>query len=705
MLQIYFANRAPNSPLAPVVAACKRAFRSISIASGVINLLTLTGSIFMMQVYDRVLGSQSLPTLAGLSVLAVVAYMFQGWLEAIRGRIFTLIGEKIDADLGPVVHAAGVQAAVALPGGQSEAVQAVRDLDAIRNFVAGTGLVAAFDMPWMLLYIVVAGLIHPLFGLTVFLAAALLIWLTWRTEVASKPLLKVANEAGVKRMQLSDGIVRFSEAVTANGMRGDMAARLAEVQQKYLAAQRDATYVIGSYTTAAKTIRMLLQSFVLGLGAYLAIKGQITSGSIIAGTILVSRALAPIDMAINSWRPFVAAREGHERLIRLLSRIPAQREPTALKPPFQTFAAHNLGIAPPGAQQFSASGVTFQLKAGQAMALVGHSGSGKSSLIRGLVGTWKPMRGAIAFDDTGPEQWAPDVLGKTSGYLPQDIQLFEGTIGQNICRFDPNGTTEKMEEAAQAAGLDGYIRSAFPKTGYDTMVMAGGTNLSGGQRQRIGLARALYGKPFLVVLDEPNSNLDAAGKAALQLAIRNIKARGGVAIVSAHDHNVLAECDFVFTLLNGQAEFFGPRDETMKKWAAKHFPGAGPHAANANTPMPPTAVAASSASRFHGSANGQSAPRLAGPASTPNAKTAHGAGHGVAAGGIGAKLNNAGHGGSAAVHDTHAPIEGQILPPSPSRGTVSPQAFVSTAKLVGQQWSTSWSTKPTKLGQKPKGEK
>jgi PrtD family type I secretion system ABC transporter len=679
MLLSYFVNRVPQSPLAPVMAACRRALRSISIASGVINVLTLTGSIFMMQVYDRVLGSQSLPTLAGLAIIAVVAYLFQGWLEVIRGRILTLIGEKIDADLGPVIHAAGVQTAITYPGGQQEAIQAVRDLDAIRGFVAGAGLVAAFDLPWLLLYILVAGLLHPLFGLTVFAAGVLLIWLTWQTEQKSKPLLKLANDANLKRMQTSDGIARYSETVAANGMREDMARRLLESQTAYLAAQRDATFVISGYGTAAKTIRMLLQSFVLGLGAYLAIKGQITSGAIIAGTILVSRALAPIDMAINSWRPFVAAREGHDRLIKLLVRTQSTRQLTTLAAPHRTFSARDLSVAAPGAQTIAISGVSFQLKAGQAMSVIGHSAAGKSSLLRGLVGTWKPLRGAIAFDGTGPEQWQPDALGKCIGYLSQDIQLFEGTIAENIARFDPTATVDKILAAADAAGLDAYIRSAFPKTGYDTPITAGGTNLSGGQRQRIGLARALYGDPFLVVLDEPNSNLDAAGREALQLALRSIKARGGIAIVSAHDHNVLAECDAVLTLFAGQFEFLGPRDETMKKWLAKHYPGAGPQAANANTPLPMASAAANTP------------PHAALPVRLPERAPPQAGVRGLAV---------ARHPNAADAQPIPVPQAQPIQMPQAQSMPVPPAPSI---LLPPARAPMSWSTQPTKLSSKPKG--
>lgn len=572
MLQTFFKQRAAHSPLAPIVEASRRAFRAIGVTSGVINVLTLTGSIFMMQVYDRVIASNSLPTLYSLAIMAIVAYAFQGWLEIMRGKMLSLIGEKVDVELAPQVHAAGLRAAGMTPTGVQDAIQAQRDLESIRGFMTGPGLVAMFDMPWILLYVVVTTLLHPLFGLTTLVAALLLMWLTWKTEVTSKPMLKEAIELSIKRQQLADGTIRNSEVIAGNGMYTNMARRLADLQSKFLAAQRKASFVIARYGNIAKTIRLVLQSFVLGLGAYLALQGKISSGAIIGASILVARALAPIDQAINGWRPFVAAREGHERIVKLLGRKLMAKQLMPLPPPKQSINVKDLTVAAPGGTTLAVQGVAFNAKAGEAMAVIGHSAAGKSSLFRALVGAWKLNRGVIEFDGTNPEQWEIDVLGRHIGYLPQNVQLFEGTIAENISRFDAGENSKKIQTAAQAAGLDEYIRKQFPEHGYNTPLSAGAENLSGGQRQRIGLARALYGDPFLVVLDEPTSNLDQSGREALALAIRGVKARGGIVLVSAHDPAVWAEVDSMLALHQGKPEWFGRRDEVFALWLERHHP-------------------------------------------------------------------------------------------------------------------------------------
>jgi ATP-binding cassette subfamily C protein len=593
MLFGYFKLRATGSPLTAVIESCKGIVTTLGIMSGVINVLTLTGSIFMMQVYDRVLGSQSLPTLVALSVIAVAAYVFLGFLESLRGRILTLVGEKLDADLAPSVHEAGLKLSLASPQGQQDSIQVFRDLEAIRTFVTGQGLVAALDMPWVLLYIAMATLLHPWFGATTAVAALLLIWLTWLTEKNSRAPVKEAYEASSQRNGLVEANMRQAEAMLGNGMRADRIARWAQVHQRYLVAQRTATYTIGGYSAAAKSVRLLLQSFVLAVGAYLAIKGQISAGAIIAASIIVARALAPIDQAIASWRPFTAARDGHDRLTRLLSRLPPERDLFQLAPPKATLAVKDLAIAPPGAQQVTMAGATFTLRAGQMVGIIGPSMSGKSSLVKGLVGVWKPVRGSIAFDGAGPEQWTEEALGRAMGYLPQDVQLFEGTIAENIARFAPNVDTPevqaKVQAAARAAGLDNLIRSEFPKTGYNHTVGPNGAGLAGGLRQRIGLARALYGDPFLLVLDEPNSNLDEDGELALGGAIRAVKARGGIVVCVSHRPAVLNEADVLLSMVKGQPEFFGPRDDVLKRWLEKHRAGASKTPRNAAAPGAPPA--------------------------------------------------------------------------------------------------------------------
>lgn len=584
MLMTYFTSRAAHSPLTPILTSCRSTIGTLGFTSGVINLLTLTGSIFMMQVYDRVLGSQSMPTLVGLSLIAVVAYMFQGWLEALRGKMLTLLGEKIDIDLSDRVHAAGMKLATGSPTGPQEAGQAFRDLEAIRTFVTGQGLVAALDIPWVLLYVVVATLLHPLFGITTVIAALVLVWLTWKTERESKAPVKEAFEAATKRSVVVDANLRGSESMHANGMGENRRRMWMRAHESFLTAQRKATFVIGGYTSVAKTIRMVLQSFVLGLGAYLAIKGQITTGAIIAASIIVARALSPIDQAIASWRPFVAARDAHERLSKLLVRQPVERSPFELAPPSRSFAVTQLAVAPPGAQTLAMAGVSFALKAGDVLGVIGTSGSGKSTLVKAIVGVWKPARGSIAFDDSGPQQWDEQVLGRAMGYLAQDVQLFDGTIAANIARFDEQPAERDVQKAAVGASLDGHIRSKYPQTGYDTQIGPGGGQLAGGLRQRVGLARALYGDPFLLVLDEPNSNLDEEGSAALRRAILDAKARGAIVIIVTHKNDILRDVDYLLVMANGQMEMFGPRAEVMRRLREKMTPpGAAPGATFGNT--------------------------------------------------------------------------------------------------------------------------
>lgn len=546
-----------------VIASSRRAVVTLGVASGVINILTLTGSIFMMQVYDRVLGSQSVPTLLGLSVIAFGAYAFQGWLELMRGRILTLIGEKVDNELAPRVQDVGLKLTLTSPTGLGEANQALRDVEAIRGFIASNGLATAFDLPWLPIYILLLSFLHPIFGLATLVSAGFLIVLTWRTERGSHAAVKRAQELGVRRNLAVDAGLRSAEAITANGMRAAMVRRWADVHTSYLEAQRESTFVIGGYGAIARTSRMVVQSLMLALGAYLAIQGLITSGAIIAASIIASRALSPIDQAIASWRPFTAARDGYRRLSQLVVRVPADPQRFRLDPPKRGLSIEQVAVAPPGAQRPSVHSVSFALQAGQGLGIVGSSASGKSTLVRAIVNAWKPAVGRIRIDEASLDQWDPDELGKYIGYLPQDFQLFEGTIAENIARFDPNATEEAVQKAARAAGLDDYIRRVIG--GYDKPIGGGGAFLSAGQRQRVGLARALYGDPFLVVLDEPNSNLDQDGEVALLQAMRAVRQRGGIAIVVAHRQQVLQEVDMVLALSNGAPVAFGPRDEVGAK--------------------------------------------------------------------------------------------------------------------------------------------
>ena len=562
---------------APVWAALRpsRSVRlTLILASGLINILTLTGSLFMMQVYDRVLGSQSLQTLIGLGSIAIFAYVVQGVLDSYRGRILVLLGEKFDAEIAPKVNAASAMLALRTANGAIEAQRNARHVDAIRAFLAGPGPVAMCDLPWLPIYLFVAAIIHWSLAVTIIVAAVFFMWLTFLTDRRSKlPSRNVQEAQGMRAME-ADSALRNIEAAQAMGMRGALADRWEALNNNYLLAQRRLTYATSGMAITAKTARMLLQSFMLALGAYLAINGLISSGAIIGATIMSTRALAPIDQAIGAWKPFLAAREGYRALQELFARSEDTKTPFELPAPKRSLSVADLSvalptIAPPMGQGATApvpaaklalQNVRMELKAGQIVAVIGPSASGKSTFGRALVGIWPARSGTIKLDDAPIEQWSAEKLGVHIGYLPQDVQLFDGTIAENISRFDANATDAKVLAAAKAAEFDRHVLAIG---GYDRRIGPGGSHLSGGQRQRLGLARALYGDPFLIVLDEPNSNLDMEGEMALLRALDGVKARGGIGVVIAHNLRVLEAADLLLALENGQPLVFGPRDAAL----------------------------------------------------------------------------------------------------------------------------------------------
>ena len=565
-----------TNPIKQALRPDGRTRLTLILTSGLVNLLTLTGSLFMMQVYDRVLGSQSVPTLIGLSIIALFAYLLQGILDAMRTRILVLISEGFDAEIGPRVASANLLLALRSPTGSQQAIRNARHVEEIRAFVAGPGPIAALDLPWLPIYLLVVFVLHWSLAFTIVVAAVFLVWLTFMTEKRSREPAMAAQEAAQRRAADADASVRNTEAVHSMGMRQALLERWRTLHETYLGAQRAATFSIGGFAIAARTSRMMLQSIVLGLGAYLAIKGEISAGAIIAASILSARALAPIDQAIAGWKPFVAAREAYKTLTAVLRVAEGQKAPLELKPPHETLTVADVTMTvptavapgspppPPGqvAERTVLQGVRFQLKKGDTLAIIGPSASGKSTLGRALVGVWQPRMGAVKLDGAALDQWSLDKLGAHIGYLPQDVQLFDGTIAENISRFQPEANPEQVVAAAQAAGFHEHVLQIG---GYDRRVGPSGTHLSAGQRQRLGLARALYGKPFLVVLDEPNSNLDIDGKNALQKAIEGVSAREGIVVIIAHDLAVLDVVDHVLALDRGQQIMFDKRDVVLQK--------------------------------------------------------------------------------------------------------------------------------------------
>jgi ATP-binding cassette, subfamily C, bacterial PrsD len=551
-----------RSELADALAACRGAFISIGLMSGMSNILMLTGAFFMLEVYDRVLPSRSVPTLVGLVILAGGLYAAQGLLDLIRSRILVRIGNRLDETLSGRIY----ETIVRLPlkvGNRNDGLQPLRDLDSVRSFLSGTGPTALFDLPWLPVYLAICFAFHPYIGLAALIGAIVLGIITMLTETMTREPTRAATNFAMVRMSLAETSRRNAEVLTAMGMTARIGILWSEANAKYLASQRRASDVAGGFGSASKVLRMMLQSGVLAVGAYLVIYQMATAGIIIAGSILSARALAPVDLAIANWRGFVGARQGWKRLTDLLALLPAQATPMALRPPAQTLIVENATTMPPGSEKPVVVDVSISLKAGNGLGIIGPSGSGKSSLARLLVGVWRPARGRIRLDGAALEQWSPEALGQHIGYLPQDVELLAGTVAQNIGRFSEPQDPKAIIAAATAAGVHELI-VGLPE-GYETQVGESGSALSAGQAQRVALARALYGDPFLVVLDEPNSNLDAEGDEALTRAITSVRTRGGIVVVVAHRPSAIAGVDMLLMMHQGRAQAFGPRDEVLAR--------------------------------------------------------------------------------------------------------------------------------------------
>ncbi|WP_267428558.1 type I secretion system permease/ATPase [Methylobacterium sp. GC_Met_2] len=551
-----------SGELSTVLRQSAGAFIGVAGISALANLLTLTGSFFMLEVYDRVIPSRSIPTLIGLCVLALVLYAAQSTLEALRARTLARIGAVLDAEIGPRVFSLSVQAP--LRGAKpDQAGQPLRDLEQVRAFLAGSGPAALFDLPWLPVYVVVCFLFHPLIGVAAIGGAMLLTSLTLAAELATRSPARSATAHAGRRLALSEATRRNAETVAALGLESRLSRRWAAVNRDHAQAQQRASDIAGGLGAVSKACRMALQSGVLALGAYLVINNQASGGIIIAASILVARALAPAELAIANWRVFVAARQSWQRLAEALERHPPARVPLALPEAKLSLSVEGVHVVPPGASRATVHDVSFQLRAGQGMGVIGPSAAGKSSLVRALVRIWTPLHGRVRLDGADLGQWAPEHLGAQIGYLPQETELFAGTIAENISRFLPGAPAEAIVEAAQAAGAHDLILN-LPQ-GYDTMLGESGAGLSAGQRQRIGLARALYGDPFLVVLDEPNANLDAEGENALTQAILRVRGRGGICVVVAHRPSALAAVDHVLMMHEGRVQAFGTKDEVLKR--------------------------------------------------------------------------------------------------------------------------------------------
>lgn len=552
----------PGTELSSALRSCRGALTGVAIFSGVSNILMLNGAIFMLQVYDRVLPSRSVPTLIGLSILAAVLFLGQAVIDLLRGRIMTRIGAELDEAVSGRVFSAIARLPL-LVGQQGEGLQPQRDLDSIRTFLASPGPNALFELPWLPFYIAIIWGFHPILGLTAIGGAIVLVALTITTEMLTRRPASQATSSGIRRNNLAEASRRNAEVLAAMGMRRRLHEQWQETSREHIAQQQRVSDVVGGLGSLSRALRLMLQSAMLGIGAWLVIHGEATAGVIIAGSILAGRALAPVDLAIAHWRNFISARQSWRRLNQLLSRLPDETGPMALPAPRSSLTVDRVAVSAPGTQRLIVQGIEFELNAGVGLGVIGASGSGKSTFVRALVGAWRPTIGRIKLDGAALDQWPQDHLGRHIGYLPQDVELFAGTVQTNIARFEPAADAGAVVAAARAAGVHDLIVSL--PNGYETQIGEGGTALSAGQRQRIALARALYRDPFLIVLDEPNSNLDADGESALSEAIKRIKARGGIVVIVTHRPNILASVDLVLEMKEGQMQTLGPRERVLSK--------------------------------------------------------------------------------------------------------------------------------------------
>jgi ATP-binding cassette subfamily C exporter for protease/lipase len=539
------------------------AFRSVFWAVGgfslVVNVLLLAPALYMLQVYDRVLASRNEVTLIMLTMILVGLLLLEALIELVRSKVLVKASAALDVRLSPRVFDASFERS--LRQGRGSAAQALADLGQVRQFLTGKGLFAFFDAPWTPIYIAVIYLLDPWLGYFAAGAALVLFALAWVNERATGRALEQAGDISHSASHEAATQLRNAEVIEALGMLPALRNRWFERQRRFLATQSVASERAATLGAATKFLRAAFQSGVLGLGAYLVIQNQLTPGAMIAASILLGRALAPVDLAIATWRSLVGARAAYRRLAELLQGYPARGETTRLPRPQGAVAVESLVLGAPGREQPILRGVNLRVPAGTCVAIVGPSAAGKSTLARALVGVWAPMSGSVRLDGADVARWNKAELGPSIGYLPQDVELFDGTIAENIARFGERDD-DRIVQAARKAGVHEMVLR-LPE-GYDTRIGEGGVALSGGQRQRVALARALYGDPALVVLDEPNANLDDAGDAALAAALRQLKEEGRTVFVVTHRVNLLAAVDTVALLSEGRLRAYGPRDTVLK---------------------------------------------------------------------------------------------------------------------------------------------
>lgn len=550
-----------QSALRAALGASRGAFVATGVFSFFINLLMLTSPLFMLQVYDRVLPSGSGPTLVALIGIAAIMFLVMGMLELVRSRVLVRISSGLDARLNEQVFSSAFLKSLRGPGGQRN--QPLQDMNVMRQFLTGQGPFALFDAPWVPGYLAVVFLFHPILGFIALAGAVALFTIALLSEILTRKPLQRAGGAARAAEGFAETSLRNAEVLEAMGMLSGAHGRWLDRHKVAMAWQSLASDRSGALTATSKTIRIALQVAILGAGAALAIDQIITPGTMIAASIIMGRALAPVEQSIATWRGFVGARGAYARLDALMAAHTDRRAGMSLPRPVGALAVEQVTAVPPGTRTAVVKGLSFALEPGEALGVIGHSGAGKSSLARLLVGVWQPAAGHVRLDGADIHAWHRDELGPHIGYLPQDVELFDASIAENIARLAAEPDSTAVIEAATRAGVHDMILR-LPE-GYDTMIGEQGHVLSAGQRQRLGLARALYGNPALVVLDEPNSNLDSAGDLALTAVITDLKQSGTTTIVIAHRPSAIAAVDTLLVMADGGVQAFGPKNEVLAR--------------------------------------------------------------------------------------------------------------------------------------------
>ncbi len=554
----------PVAVMASALALCRRHFVAAAAFSALVNLLYIVPTIYMLQVYDRVVPTQGLQTLAFLTLVLMFALITLALLDQVRTRLLVRAGVQLDAALAPLI----LDATLGRPD-LPIARQALREFDTMRSTLTGPGMMALFDAPWAPIYVLVCFVVHPFLGLVALLGCAILPLIAWATERSTRARLDHAQGIAAASYASQDALLSSADSLRALGMRRAMVARQLRQRDAMLVAQTDASFAAGGFLTATKFTRLALQSLALGIGALLAIENQISGGAIFAASFLIARALAPIELLIGSWKSISQARQSYRSLDELLASTVARTPATQLPPPRGALVLEGVTVLNAARDAAIVNGVSLRIEPGEVVAVIGPSGAGKSTLIRAIAGALVLDRGIVRIDGANAQDWDPERLAQHIGYLPQDSALFAGTVAENIARFSGElgdhrpAIDAAVVEAADKVGADALIRRL--PGGYDYPLTLGGRGVSAGQAQRIGLARAVYGNPALLLLDEPNAHLDGEGDSALVAALEALKADGRTILIVSHKLGILPVVDKILVLRDGRVDLFGPRDEIVPK--------------------------------------------------------------------------------------------------------------------------------------------